>query len=170
MAGWWRVGRGGGSPETPPSPPSGAADSGLALERAALAAYLVDVFPQMSDQGMSVEDCGLHWVRARLAVSGPGGARHLRPGGTVSGPSMAGLADCAFYAAVLAMIGKQPLAVTVTMSLTFLRKPEAGRDLLCDARISKLGRRLAMGDCVLTSDGRPEPVATATMVYALPER
>ncbi|MEM7424429.1 MAG: PaaI family thioesterase [Pseudomonadota bacterium] len=93
---------------------------------------------------------------------------HLRPGGTVSGPTMFTIADCAFYAAVLGMIGREALTVTTNMNINFLRKPGAGADLICTARILKLGRTLAMGDCTVWSDGKHAPVAHATATYAIP--
>ena len=103
--------------------------------------------------------------KVRLKV----GPEHLRPGGTVSGPAMFELADCAFYVATLAMIGKEPLTVTVGATLNFLRKPEA-TGMYATARILKLGRRLSVGDVTLHSDGLADPVAHATMTYAIPPR
>ena len=79
------------------------------------------------------------------------------------------LADCAFYVAVLAMIGREPLTVTTNLSINFLRKP-ARTDMLGEARILKLGRRLAVGDVTLTSEGDPRPVAHASVTYAIPDR
>ncbi len=95
--------------------------------------------------------------------------RHLRPGGTVSGPSMALLADVGFYVALLATIGPKALSVTTSMSLNFMRKP-ADDDLLCAARIMKLGKRLAVGEAALYSpEGNPaQPVAHAMLTYAIP--
>jgi hypothetical protein len=80
--------------------------------------------------------------------------RHLRPGGTVSGPSMFALADVSVYLAVLAMIGPKALAVTTNCSIDFMRKPAAGADMICECRLLKLGRVLAVGECLLFSDGR----------------
>jgi len=82
---------------------------------------------------------------------------------------MAMLADVTAYAALLGEVGEKALAVTTNLSLNFMRKP-ANVDLLCDARLLKLGRRLAVGDAVLYSDGGDpsEPVAHATFTYALP--
>ena len=88
--------------------------------------------------------------------------RHLRPGGTVSGPTMFAIADCAFYVAVLAMIGREPLTVTTTLTINFLRKPAAA-DLRAEARILKLGRTLATGDVLVYSAGAPDPVAHAAV-------
>ena len=104
-------------------------------------------------------------ARVRLACE----ARHLRPGGTISGPAMMGLADCAFYYALLAQIGEVELAVTTNLNINFLRKPGPA-DLIAEARILKLGRLLATGDVTLYSDGAPEPVAHATLTYAIPPK
>ena len=93
--------------------------------------------------------------------------RHLRPGGTVSGPTMFAIADCAFYVAVLAMIGREPLAVTTTLTINFLRKP-AETELRAEARILKLGRTLATGDVLVFSAGTADPVAHAAVSYAVP--
>ena len=136
----------------------------LALDAAALEAFLAREFPQVCDQ-LGIEDIAPMQARMRLIVDD----LHLRPGGTVSGPSIMLLADVTFYIAILAMIGPQALTVTTNMTLNFLRKP-AKEDLLCDARILKLGRRLVTGDCLLYSvSGSPEkPVAQATVTYARP--
>ena len=96
------------------------------------------------------------------------GERHLRPGGTVSGPSMFGLADVAIYLAIMAMIGPKALAVTTNASFDFMRKPAAGVDLIAKCRLLKLGRVLAVGDVLLYSEGMAEPVARASMTYSIP--
>lgn len=93
---------------------------------------------------------------------------HLRPGGTVSGPAMFGLADVGVYLAILSRIGPVALAVTTNASIDFMRKPEAGRDLLADCRLLKLGRSLAVCDVMIRSDGVIDPVARCTMTYAIP--
>jgi len=102
----------------------------------------------------------------------PVAERDMRPGGTVSGPSMFALADCAFYMAVLAMIGPRTLSVTTNCCIDFLRKPAPG-DLIGTARILKLGKRLCVGDVLIHSDAHPEegPVARASVTYAIaPEK
>jgi uncharacterized protein (TIGR00369 family) len=133
------------------------------LTPAEITAFLDEVFPQSS--GMFViEDARVMRSRVRMPVD----ERHLRPGNTVSGPSMFWLADCAFYVAVLATIGREAReAVTTTMSINFMRRPTLN-DLVGEARILKLGRRLAVGDVQLFSDGSDEPVAHAQATYALP--
>lgn len=124
--------------------------------------FLEEVFPQVDGQ-LAVEAVGPMTARLRLRV----GERHLRPGGTVSGPAMFLLADCAFYVAILAMIGREALTVTTNLSINFLSKPRA-EDVIGDARILKLGRTLAVGEVMLAQHGRL--VAHATATYAIPQK
>jgi uncharacterized protein (TIGR00369 family) len=93
--------------------------------------------------------------------------RSLRPGGTISGPTMMGLTDFAMYVAVLASIGPVPLAVTTNLNINFLRKP-AQRDLIAECRLIKLGKRLAVGEVQIYCDGQDEMVAHATSTYSIP--
>jgi len=135
----------------------------LAMDKSALAAFLAAEFPQVADD-FTILDLGEMSVRVRMNI----GERHLRPGGTVSGPSMFALADVSIYLAVLAMIGPKALSVTTNISMDFMRKPAAGTDLICEARLLKLGRSLAVGDCLIHSEGQEAPVARASMTYAIP--
>ncbi len=135
------------------------------MDRAALAAFLRDAFPQVADD-FTVEEVRHMGVRMRMHV----GERNLRPGGTVSGPAMFSLADVAVYLAILAMIGPEALAVTTNASIDFMRKPAAGRDLLAEARLLKLGRALAVGDVLVFSEGTAEPVARASLTYSIPPK
>jgi len=137
--------------------------SELVLDIAKLDTFLEHEFPQIRDQ-LAIEEIAPMQARMRLLCDD----RHLRPGGTISGPSIMLLADVTFYVAILAMVGAEALTVTTNMTLNFLRKPEA-EDLLCDARILKLGRRLVTGDCLLYSaSDLARPVAQATVTYARP--
>jgi uncharacterized protein (TIGR00369 family) len=98
----------------------------------------------------------------------PTGDDHLRPGGTISGPTMMTLADTAMYWLVLAHIGPVALAVTTSLNINFLRRPAPG-DLVANARLLKLGARLAVGDVLLHSAGDPEAiVAQASVTYSIP--
>jgi len=134
------------------------------LTVAEIAAFLDNEFPQA--RGMfEIEAVGPMRARVRMPVD----ESHLRPGGTVSGPTMFALADCAFYIATLAMIGREALTVTTNLNINFLRKPEPC-DLIADARILKLGRLLSVGEVRLFSDGEDQPVAHATMSYAIPRK
>ena len=103
-------------------------------------------FPQMFSpgSGTTIEEAWHGGCRVRRAYSD----KSLRPGGTISGPTMMGLTDFAMYVAVLASIGPVPLAVTTNLNINFLRKP-APRDLIAEARLIKLGKRLAVGEVTI---------------------
>lgn len=135
----------------------------LILDRDRLNALMDRIFPQIADL-VRVEAVDEQQLVARHRVD----ERHLRPGGTVSGPTMFALADVALYLAILSRIGEVPLAVTTNASIDFMRKPEAGRDLLAECRILKLGRVLAVGDVLIFSEGETQPVARASMTYSIP--
>jgi len=135
----------------------------LKMDAEALNAFVVKAFPQVKDD-FWVEDVAPFEITLRLKV----GEHHLRPGGTVSGPAMFGLADVTVYLMTLALIGPKALAVTTNSSLDFLRKPEAGKDLLGKGRLLKLGKTLSVGDVLLYSEGMSQPVARAAMTYAIP--
>lgn len=135
----------------------------LVMDRAALEAFLARDFGQVAGD-FAVDRADEAGVCLRLRVA----ERHLRPGGTVSGPAMFGLADVAMYLAILSRIGPVALAVTTNCSIDFMRKPAAGRDVLAEARLLKLGRVLAVGDVLLFSEGGSEPVARAGMTYSIP--
>jgi uncharacterized protein (TIGR00369 family) len=92
----------------------------------------------------------------------------LRPGGTVSGPTLMALADCAMYVVLLSAIGPVGLAVTTNLNINFLRKGEAGQDVLAAAKILKLGKRLAVGEVTLLSGNSPDPIAHVTATYSIP--
>ena len=137
----------------------------LKLSGADLTAYLAEVFPQIDGQFV-VESLDPGAVRMRMLVQ----EQHLRPGGTVSGPSMFGLADVTVYALVLGHLGREALAVTTNASFDFMRKPDGGRDLIAEGRLLKLGRSLAVGDVLIYSDGGTAPVARSTMTYSIPPK
>lgn len=135
----------------------------MLMDQAALAAFLAREFGQVADD-FGVERVGPEGLVLRLKVA----ERHLRPGGTVSGPSIFALADVAMYLGILARIGPVALAVTTNCAIDFMRKPAAGRDLLGEARVLKLGRSLAVGDVLVFSEGQAEPVARASLTYSVP--
>jgi uncharacterized protein (TIGR00369 family) len=93
----------------------------------------------------------------------------LRPGGTISGPIMMALADFTMYVAVLSAIGWVPLAVTTNLTINFLKRP-AARDLLAEARLIKLGKRLAVGEVDIRSDGEDDLVAHVVSTYSIPAK
>ncbi len=135
----------------------------LKMDRAALTAFLAGEFAEVADDFLveRADQAGLD-LRFRVA------SRHLRPGGTVSGPTIFALADVAVYLAILSHIGPKALTVTTNGSIDFLRKPAAGTDLIGTARMLKLGRVLAVGDVLIYSDGTTDPVARATLTYSIP--
>jgi uncharacterized protein (TIGR00369 family) len=96
--------------------------------------------------------------------------RMLRPGGTVSGPTLMALADCAMYVVLLSAIGPVGLAVTTNLNINFLRKGQAGQDVLAEAKILKLGKRLAVGEVTLLSGDSPDPIAHVTATYSIPNK
>ncbi|MFL1403733.1 PaaI family thioesterase [Marinobacter sp. M1N3S26] len=103
------------------------------------------------------------WVRQPVDES------HLRPGGTVSGPTMMATADTAAYVVVLAHIGIVPLAVTSNLNINFLRKPESGKALLARGTLLHLGRRSVLTEVNIYSEGHlQKPVAHAVVTYAIP--
>ena len=124
---------------------------------------LIAEFPKNS---LIVENCGHLSARLRLEVD----KSHLRPGGTISGPSMMMLADMAMYAAILNTIGRVLLAVTTNFNINFLRKPEPDRNLIGESTLIKLGKRLIVGEIKIHSQGDSEPVAHATCTYSIPPK
>jgi uncharacterized protein (TIGR00369 family) len=123
-------------------------------------------FPQIHSGGRTlvIEDAGERSARVRLRHHD----RHIRPGGTVSGTAMFTLADFALYVAIIATLGEVGLdAVTTNLNINFLAKPEP-RDLVAKVNLIRLGRRLAVGETQIYSDGVPDMVAHAIGTYALP--
>jgi len=125
------------------------------------------VFPQIHAGGRvyAIDSVSSGEAAVRLSAS----EMHLRPGGTVSGPSMMALADLAAYVVILAHIGPEALAVTTNLNINFLRKPEPG-DLIATCRLLKLGKRLAVVDCGIAGEGQDDLVAHATATYSVPPR
>jgi len=132
---------------------------------AELEEFLTREFPQAFHPGSGLYIEEVHHGRAvvRLAYSD----KFIRPGGTISGPTMMMLADFALYLAVLSAIGPVALAVTINFNINFLRRPDQ-RDLIADARMLKLGKRLAVMEVTLYSHGSDDPVAHVTSTYSIP--
>ena len=126
--------------------------------------FLAREFPQVSGLNLRIEEARDRYVRVRM----PFDDQHLRPGGTVSGPAMMTVADCSVYLAILATLGAVAQAVTTNLNANFLSRPEP-KDIVAEARIIKLGRRLAFGEVDIFSDGIEEPVAHVTATYAIPD-
>ncbi len=137
------------------------------LTRKKLQALLRAEFPEMfnAESGYALEALWHGGCRLRRHFD-----RHsLRPGGTLSGATLMSLADFAMYIAVLSAIGWVPLAVTTNLTINFLKKP-GPRDLLAEARLIKLGKRLAVGEIAIRSEASHELVAHATSTYSIPPR
>lgn len=128
---------------------------------------LIDArFPQIHAGGRNlvIEEAGLRMARVRLRAD----PRNTRPGGTISGVAMFALADFSVYVAVIASLGEPGLdAVTSSLNINFLARPEA-RDLTASVRLIRLGRRLAVGEAELYSEGVTDMVGHAIASYALP--
>lgn len=122
-------------------------------------------FPQAMHpgRGLSIEHVAYGAARVRKAFN----PNTLRPGGTISGPTMMGLADFALYVAVFSAVGPQPLAVTTNLNINFLRKPEQA-DLIAQARLMKIGKRLVIGEVTMRSNGADDPVAHVMATYSVP--
>ncbi len=129
------------------------------------AALMADEMPWAVEMGMAIESIGRGTATMRL----PFDRKMLRPGGTVSGPTMMALADATMYAAVLSAIGIVKLAVTTSFNINFLYRPSPA-DLMAEGRLMKLGKRLAVIEVTLHSEGHDEPVAHATGTYSIPPR
>lgn len=130
-------------------------------------AFLDREFPQVRGEGsvFSVEAVAPMYARARSVYH----ERQVRPGGTVSGPTIMALADLSLYVAILASAGPVMLAATTNLTFNFLRRP-APKDLLAECRLLRLGRRLAVGEVAIRSDGEEDLVAHATGTYVIPMR
>jgi uncharacterized protein (TIGR00369 family) len=129
--------------------------------------FLAAEFPQAFNDtsGLSIEAVWHGGARVRQAYQ----KHSVRPGGTISGPTMMALADFAMYVGVLASIGPVPLAVTTNLNINFLRKP-AARDLIAECHLLKLGKQLAVGEVRILSDGQGELVAHVTSTYSIPTK
>ncbi len=132
---------------------------------AELERFLHVEFPQAFSGGdISIESADGAFCLLRQRYSD----QMLRPGGTISGPTLMALADCAMYVVLLSAIGPVGLAVTTNLSINFLRKGQPGQDVLAAARLLKLGKRLAVGEVNLLSGTSPDPIAHATSTYSIP--
>ena len=125
--------------------------------------FLEEQFPQAAHLDLKIEHLDDTSIRVRL----PTHESHLRPGGTVSGPTLVWLVDLGIYLLIMGRLGPVAMAVTTNLNINFMRKPEPG-DLLGEGRLMKLGRSLAVGDFTIWSDGKTEPVAHATVTYSIP--
>ncbi len=127
--------------------------------------FLLEEFPQAFQGGdITIEHADGETCLLRHRYSD----RMLRPGGTVSGPTLMALADFAMYVVLLSAIGPVGLAVTTNLNINFLRKGPPGQDVLAAGRLLKLGKRLAVGEVNLLSGTSPNPIAHVTSTYSIP--
>jgi len=126
--------------------------------------FLEEEFPQVPP-GISFDSVDDTTIRVRQKTLDS----HLRPGGTISGPTLMAMVDCGFYLLLLARLGPVAMAVTTNLNINFMRKPEPG-DLVGEGRLLKLGKTLAVGDFTIWNAGQDDPVAHATVTYAIPPR
>ena len=135
------------------------------LEASGLNAFLGRAFP-FSETGGRGEVVLAEPGRVVMVL--PYAERQLRPGGLISGPTLMALADSATYALVLAHIGEVPMAVTTSLTMHFLRGAKPG-PVTAEARLLKLGRRIATADVRIWTESSDRLAAQATVAYALPE-
>src|SRR6201990_1123734 len=133
----------------------------------ALEQFLRKEFPQaFAEDDIAIEAADGASCRLRQRYS----EQMLRPGGTVSGPTLMALADFAMYVVLLSAIGPVGLAVTTNLNINFLRKGASGCDVVAEARLLKLGKRLAVGEVKLLSGASPDPISHVTSTYSIPNK
>ena len=135
----------------------------LKLTAEEAASFLIELFPGWSKYYdlLSLDEQGM---RLKMFVQ----ERHLRPGGTVSGPAVFAMVDAGAYLLTMAHIGREAMTVTSNCSIDYMRKPVAGADIIGEFRLLKLGRTLCVMDVLVYSEGDPAPVARANITYAIP--
>ncbi len=135
----------------------------MPASREQLIAFFQQDFPQTQCQIVSVGG-------GSAVLTHPVGPAELRPGGTVSGPTIMALADVALYAAILSEIGIVPLTVTTSFNINFLKRPQAANQIRAESKLLKLGKALVVGEVTIYSGTDPSPVAHATGTYSIPPR
>ena len=126
--------------------------------------FLSEVFPQVSNL-FEIRDLSPGNVSLEMRID----HEHLRPGNTISGPTMFLLADVSFYLSILSKIGPESLAVTTNCPIDFLRKPSE-KNLYSQHRILKIGKSLCVGDVLIYSVDLKDPVAHASLTYSIPPK
>lgn len=119
--------------------------------------------PYIGQLGISAE----RWNAGKITLRLPCHQLVERPGGTICGPALMGLADITLYGVVMTLIGRAELALTTDLNFHFLSKP-ALVDVLAEGRVLKLGRRLMVGEVMMYSDGKTQPICQASGSYAIP--
>ena len=135
----------------------------ILMSKPELELFLKKEFSQVS-KNFKILDLDLGSISMKMNVL----HEHLRPGDTISGPTMFLLADISFYLATLSLIGPKSLTVTTNCSINFLRKPNK-HDLTSKARVLKIGKTLSVGDALIYSLDKTKPVAHASLTYSIPK-
>lgn len=133
----------------------------MIISKEAITHFMDTEFPQSKCQVESVGN-GVATVSRVVEFN------ELRPGGTVSGPTMMAVADIAIYVALLGTLGIVPMAATTSLNINFLRKPPSHSRIIGKCQLIKTGRTLVVGEVSLFSEGLAEPIAHAVGTYALP--
>ena len=129
--------------------------------KAEIIEFMTKEFPHSSISILEIANQG---AIVKLEVSDS----HLRPGGTVSGPTLMAVADVALYVAIFGVVGIVPLAVTTNMNINFMRKPVADKAIIGDCKLLKVGKSLVIGEVSIYSEGSDEPVAHVVGTYSIP--
>ena len=136
----------------------------ILMSKPELELFMKKEFSQVS-KNFKILDLDLGSISMKMNVLN----EHLRPGDTISGPTMFLLADISFYLATLSLIGPKSLTVTTNCSINFLRKPNK-HDLTSKARALKIGKTLSVGDVLIYSLDKTKPVAHASLTYSIPKK
>ena len=129
-----------------------------------LSSYLDEVFPQVVIR-YRIVDLKQGYARVIQNIT----QENLRPGGTVSGPTIFSLVDIGMYILLLAHIGKEPLAVTTNCSIDFLKKPTMDEELFADCNLLKLGKTLVVGEVLVKSSEKEALLARSSITYYRPK-
>ena len=129
-----------------------------------LSSYLDEVFPQVVNR-YRIVDLQQGYARVIQNIT----QENLRPGGTVSGPTIFSLVDIGMYILLLAHIGKEPLAVTTNCSIDFLKKPTMDEELFADCNLLKLGKTLVVGEVLVRSSEEKALLARSSITYYRPK-
>ena len=135
------------------------------MDAAGIRAFLAEHYPRALDFPIDIAEPDGDTLLVTLHPT----TDMLRPGNTISGPTLMTLADVAMYYLVLAKLGPVALAVTTSMHIDFLRRAELA-SVVAKAELLKLGKTLAVGRVTITTVGDPRPIAHASLTYSLPPR
>ena len=134
----------------------------LMLDASGIEAFLREYFPPALEAGPRITRCDSDGLELTLVTED----RHLRPGGTVSGPTLMSMADAASYFVILSRIGTGHTAVTSSLDIHFLRRPRPGQ-IVAEATVLKLGRRVAVVSVSFSGPPDTGPIAISTVTYAI---